>query len=191
MRPKDTKNFKSLNVVCEYCTQNLMNVIRYNADTLKTDQIKYLSFEVLKGINYMHSMGIIHRDLKPLNILVTQDWDVKISDFGQSNVQTGNINQDYNLTKYVTTRYYRAPELYLNYDMNYGPSIDMWSFGCIIAEFFTKKVFIKANTSLEYLNSMLEMLGMPSKSVQGQIRNTKFLQYLKQNEGRVKRKNWS
>lgn len=58
-------------MVCEYCTQNLMNVIRYNADTLKTDQIKYLSFEVLKGINYMHSMGIIHRDLKPLNILVT------------------------------------------------------------------------------------------------------------------------
>ena len=63
-----------------------MNVIRYNADTLKTDQIKYLSFEILKGINYMHSKGIIHRDLKPLNILVTQDWDVKISDFGQSNV---------------------------------------------------------------------------------------------------------
>lgn len=106
-------------------------------------------------------------------------------------MQTNNINQDYNLTKYVTTRYYRAPELYLNYDTNYGPSIDMWSFGCILAEFFTKKVFIKANTSEEYLNNMLEMLGMPNKSIQGQIRNAKFLQYLKQNEGRIKRKNWS
>lgn len=71
MRPSDTRNFKSLNLVSEYCTQNLMNVIRYNAETLKTDQIKYLSFEILKGVNYMHSKGIIHRDLKPLNILVT------------------------------------------------------------------------------------------------------------------------
>lgn len=190
MRPKDPANFKSLNLVAEYCTQNLMNVIRYNADTLKADQIKYLSFEILKGINFMHSKGIIHRDLKPLNVLVTQDWDVKISDFGQSNVQTGSINQDYNLTKYVTTRYYRAPELYLNYSSNYGPGVDMWAFGCIIAEFFTKKVFVKAATSEDYLKHMLEILGMPNRNIQSQIRNAKFLSYLKQNEAHVKRKAW-
>ena len=91
----------------------------------------------------------------------------------------------------MTTRYYRAPELYLNYNTNYGPSIDMWAFGCIIAEFFTKKVFIKANTSEDYLNSLLEMLGMPSKAVQANIKNHKFLQYLKQNEGRIKKKHWA
>lgn len=69
-----------------------MNVIRYNAQQMNTDHIKYLSYEIMKGVLYMHSKGIIHRDLKPLNILVNENWDVKISDFGQSNVQVGKIN---------------------------------------------------------------------------------------------------
>ena len=158
---------------------------------MTTDHIKYLMYEIMKGVLYMHSKGVIHRDLKPLNILVTDDWDVKISDFGQSNVQTGRINQDYNLTKYVTTRYYRAPELYLNYSSNYSASVDMWSVGCILAEFFTKKVFVKANTSEEYLDTMLMICGMPSKVIQSEIRCGKYLQYLKDNQYRVKRKTWT
>ena len=53
---------------------------------MNTDHIKYLTFEIMKGVLFMHSKGVIHRDLKPLNILVNENWDVKISDFGQSNV---------------------------------------------------------------------------------------------------------
>lgn len=93
-----------------------MNVIKFNADLINTDHIKYLSFEIIKGVQFIHSKGIIHRDLKPLNILVNDSWEVKISDFGQSNVLTDKINKDYGLTKYVTTRHYRAPELFLNYE---------------------------------------------------------------------------
>ena len=73
MRPSDPKNYKSLNLVSEYCTQNLMNVIRYNAEQMNADHIKYLSYEIMKGVLYMHSKGIIHRDLKPLNILVNEN----------------------------------------------------------------------------------------------------------------------
>lgn len=109
---------------------------------MTTEHIRFMLYEIMKGVLYMHSKGIIHRDLKPLNILVSDKWDIKISDFGQSNVQTDQINKDYNLTKYVTTRYYRAPELYLNYKSNYTAAIDMWSVGCIIAELFTKRVFL-------------------------------------------------
>ena len=132
---------------------------------MTVDHIKYLSYEIMKGVLYMHSKGIIHRDLKPLNILVNENWDVKISDFGQSNVQVGKINADYNLTKYVTTRYYRAPELWLQYDSNYDSSVDMWSIGTIIAEFFTKKVFVKAGTSEDYLDFLIMMLGMPPSHI--------------------------
>lgn len=86
MRPKNPHSFTELNLVTEYCTQNLMNVIRYNAETMTTDHIKYMAYEITKGVLYMHSRGVIHRDLKPLNILVNDNWDIKISDFGQSNV---------------------------------------------------------------------------------------------------------
>lgn len=86
MRPSNLEKFESLNFVMEYCSQNLMNVIRYNAKQLNTGHIQYLTYEIMKGVLYMHSKGIIHRDLKPLNILVTSNWEIKISDFGQSNV---------------------------------------------------------------------------------------------------------
>jgi serine/threonine protein kinase len=59
-----------------------MNVIRFNSDTMTLGHIKYLTMEIIKGIVFIHSKGIIHRDLKPLNILVNEQWDVKISDFG-------------------------------------------------------------------------------------------------------------
>ena len=86
MRPSDRQSFDSINLVFEYCTQNLMNVIRFNADQMTTEHIRFMLYEIMKGVLYMHSQGIIHRDLKPLNILVSDKWDIKISDFGQSNV---------------------------------------------------------------------------------------------------------
>ena len=80
---------------------------------MNNEQIKYMVYEILNGVRFLHSKGIVHRDLKPLNILVSRTWDIKICDFGQSNVLTDKINKDYILTKWVSTRHYRAPELYL------------------------------------------------------------------------------
>ena len=165
MRPADIDNFKNINLVMEYCPQNLMNVIRINKDSLKIGHIKYFTYEILKGLIYIHSKGIIHRDIKPLNILVTNNWDIKISDFGQSNVQAGAINKDYNLTKYVSTRYYRAPELYMEYTSNYTAAVDMWAVGCTIAEFFLKTTFVKAETTDSYIKSLIKILGLPNDSV--------------------------
>jgi len=155
---------------------------------MNTDHIKYLTFEILKGLLFIHSKGVIHRDLKPLNILVNDNWDVKLCDFGQSNVQTGEINKDYNLTKYVTTRYYRAPELYLNFKCNYDSAIDMWSMGCTIAELFTKKVFVRANTTEDFLDFLVQMNGLPSKKIQDLIGNKNFLMYMQDKEKTIKRK---
>jgi len=100
----------------------------------------------------------------------------------------GEINKDYNLTKYVTTRYYRAPELYLNYESNYDAAVDMWSMGCILAEFFNKRVFIRANTTDEYLECLVQMLGLPGKNIQKEIRNKNFLKYMVEKEPSITRK---
>ena len=54
MRPKAKSNFTHLNIVTEYCTQNLMNVIRFNSETMTLDHIKYLTFEIIKGVLFLH-----------------------------------------------------------------------------------------------------------------------------------------
>lgn len=82
MRPKNAKKINSLNLVMEYCNQNLMNLIRFNKKEMTVDHIRYFTYSIMKGVLYLHSKGVIHRDLKPMNILVNENWDVKISDFG-------------------------------------------------------------------------------------------------------------
>ena len=151
MRPEDPQKFMEVNIVTELAAQNLMKIIDINKGLMTTRHIEYIVGEITKGLLYIHSKGIIHRDLKPLNILVTDDWEIKISDFGSANVKTDKINSDYLLTDHVTTRYYRAPESYLSYKSSYDSSLDMWSLGCIIAELYAKRVFINADSDVNYI----------------------------------------
>ena len=95
MRPQKLENFNEVNLVLEYCTQSLNTVISSaktaakNTNPLHIDTIKQFTYQIVKGLVYMHSRGVIHRDLKPLNVLVYEDKILKISDFGHSNVQIG------------------------------------------------------------------------------------------------------
>jgi p38 MAP kinase len=75
----------------------------------------------------VHSAGVVHRDLKPSNILVNENCDLKICDFGLARIQ------DPQMTGYVSTRYYRAPEIMLTWQ-KYDVAVDIWSTGCIFAE---------------------------------------------------------
>lgn len=70
----------------------------------------YLCFRPLqRGLKYVHSAGVVHRDLKPSNILVNENCDLKICDFGLARLA------DPQMTGYVSTRYYRAPEIMLTW----------------------------------------------------------------------------
>ncbi|KAK8096325.1 mitogen-activated protein kinase HOG1 [Apiospora kogelbergensis] len=71
-------------------------------------------FSILqRGLKYVHSAGVVHRDLKPSNILVNENCDLRICDFGLARIQ------DPQMTGYVSTRYYRAPEIMLTWQ-KYG-----------------------------------------------------------------------
>eukprot|EP00729_Bicosta_minor_P008101 gene8101-26903_t len=100
---------------------------------LEPHHICNFTFQVLRALIYLHSAGIIHRDLKPSNISVDIATNcVKILDFGLSRVVTSAAGPSAGaMTGYVTTRYYRAPEVILLW------ALDMWSVGCILAELLT------------------------------------------------------
>uniref|UniRef100_F6ZTS0 mitogen-activated protein kinase n=1 Tax=Macaca mulatta TaxID=9544 RepID=F6ZTS0_MACMU len=107
-------------------------------EKLGEDRIQFLVYQMLKGLRYIHAAGIIHRDLKPGNLAVNEDCELKILDFGLAR------QADSEMTGYVVTRWYRAPEVILNW-MRYTQTVDIWSVGCIMAEMITGKTLFKGS----------------------------------------------
>ncbi|KAG7131437.1 Mitogen-activated protein kinase HOG1 like [Verticillium longisporum] len=99
---------------------------------LEKQFIQYFLYQIMRGLKYVHSAGVVHRDLKPSNILVNENCDLKICDFGLARIQ------DPQMTGYVSTRYYRAPEIMLTWQ-KYDVEVDIWSAGCIFAEMLEGK----------------------------------------------------
>ena len=107
---------------------------------LTKDQVAVLAYNLLCAVKFLHSANIIHRDLKPDNILVTDDMEVKICDFGLARGINGvHSAEKRQRSKSITTytRYYRPPEVILG-QTDYDESADVWSLGCTLFEFFQK-----------------------------------------------------
>uniref|UniRef100_A0A674DPP9 mitogen-activated protein kinase n=1 Tax=Salmo trutta TaxID=8032 RepID=A0A674DPP9_SALTR len=124
-------------------------------ERLSQDRVQFLVYQMLKGLKYIHSAGIIHRDLKPGNLSVNEDCELKILDFGLAR-QT-----DTEMTGYVVTRWYRAPEVILNW-MHYTQTVDIWSVGCIMAEMLLGKPLFKGNDHLDQLKEIMKITGTPT-----------------------------
>jgi mitogen-activated protein kinase len=76
---------------------------------------QHYAYQLLCGVKYIHSADVIHRDLKPGNILVNVHGELKICDFGLARgIAEEYQSADTKLTKYVATRWYRAPELIIS-----------------------------------------------------------------------------
>jgi mitogen-activated protein kinase 1/3 len=163
------KSFRTIYIVMESAQSDLKKIVK-SATYLNFDQVKYMLYQTICGLRYIHSANIMHRDLKPANILVNGDCTIKICDFGLSR-SYGRINQfgEYNpesvnlnnsrtlfrdkengeqnfvnireLTLHVVTRWYRAPEVIL-LEKQYNKEIDIWSLGCVYAEMLS---LVKAN----------------------------------------------
>lgn len=124
-------------------------------ERLSQDRVQFLVYQMLKGLKYIHSAGIIHRDLKPGNLAVNQDCELKILDFGLAR------QADTEMTGYVVTRWYRAPEVILNW-MHYTQTVDIWSVGCIMAEMLLGKPLFKGNDHLDQLREIMKITGTPA-----------------------------
>ena len=123
---------------------------------LTDDHVQCFIYQIFKALKYIHSAGVIHRDLKPANLLVNKNCDLKVCDFGLARSEVED-----EMTEYVVTRWYRAPELILT--RSYDNSIDVWSAGCILAELVTQKPIFKGNNFVDQLDKICSLIGTPSQ----------------------------
>ncbi|KAL6641063.1 hypothetical protein ACP70R_019244 [Stipagrostis hirtigluma subsp. patula] len=123
--------------------------------------------QLLGGAEKMHGAGVIHRDIKPDNILVAADGALKICDLGMA-APVKPAGKPYpEPENCVCTLWYRAPELVMGYRC-YGPAVDMWSLGCVMAELLTgEPLFEDTKTEDDMLARVLELrLEIESTEVQ-------------------------
>lgn len=131
------------NIIFEYCSKNLEDVIGYfrkKQQNVPIAKVKSYMKQILNGMANVHERGITHRDLKPENILMNDDEEIKICDFGSAKILDYKCN-----TPYIVSRYYRAPELILGCS-DYTQAIDVWAIGCIFMELLTQRPLFPGKT---------------------------------------------
>ncbi|CAH2050743.1 unnamed protein product, partial [Iphiclides podalirius] len=157
---KNLEEFQQVYLVTHLMGADLNNIVR--TQKLSDDHVQFLVYQILRGLKYIHSAGIIHRDLKPSNIAVNEDCELKILDFGLARPT------ETEMTGYVATRWYRAPEIMLNW-MHYNQTVDIWSVGCIMAELLTSRTLFPGSDHIHQLNLIMEVLGTPSQEFMQKI----------------------
>ncbi|CAG9333570.1 unnamed protein product [Blepharisma stoltei] len=147
-----------LHLVFDYLDQNVYELIKGRSDYLPESQIRSIMYQTFLGLAYMHKQGFFHRDLKPENLMVHQEI-CKIADFGLAR----EIRSKPPYTDYVSTRWYRAPEILLR-STNYNSPADIFAMGCIMVELYNLRPLAPGNNENDQMFKFCTALGTPSPS---------------------------
>lgn len=144
----------------EHDLKSLMETMKQKKTSFTADEIKCLMTQLLRAVNHLHDNWILHRDLKTSNLLFSHSGILKVGDFGLAR-EYGSPLKHY--TPVVVTLWYRAPELLLG-TKEYSTSVDMWSVGCIFAEFLRMEPLFPGKTEIDQLNRIFKALGTPTEA---------------------------
>jgi len=157
-------------IIQECADIDLHSVLRRSGEQLTEKHHRHILYGITRGLAHLHDMDVAHRDLKPANILVNTNCSVKLCDFnlarggmqGRSSYATGCAESEHReLSNYVCTRWYRAPELML-FKGRYGTPLDIWSLGCIFCEIINLKPLFKGSNSNDQVRQIINIMGFPA-----------------------------
>ncbi|KAJ1257657.1 hypothetical protein BS78_10G012500 [Paspalum vaginatum] len=143
--------------VFEYMECNLYQLMKSRGKPFSETEVRNWCFQIFQALSHMHQRGYFHRDLKPENLLVTKEL-IKIADFGLAR----EISSEPPYTEYVSTRWYRAPEVLLQATV-YNAAVDMWAMGAIIAELFSLRPLFPGSSEADELYKICSILGTPNQ----------------------------
>ncbi|XP_041081204.1 mitogen-activated protein kinase 14A-like isoform X2 [Polyodon spathula] len=154
--------FQTFYMVMPFVDQDLSHIMKKGKLTDK--MISYILYQILQGLKYIHSAGIVHR----------------ILDFGLAR------HAESEMTGYVVTRWYRAPEIILNW-MHYTQTVDIWSVGCILAELITGHVLFPGKDYFDQLKLIMKLTGTPHLSLVQKMQSKDAIKYIQALPPQVKR----
>lgn len=171
---------RKLHICMEYMDGNLYQLLTKARDHKSLDgkHVKSILYQILSGLDHIHAHQFFHRDIKPENILVSTScsndsafsrystlmtppstpptYTVKIADFGLA--RETHSKSPY--TTYVSTRWYRAPEVLLRAS-EYSAPVDMWAVGAMAVEIATLKPLFPGGNEVDQVWRICEIMGSP------------------------------
>lgn len=172
---------KKLHICMEYMDGNLYQLMKSrDHKCMDVKSVKSILYQILSGLDHIHAHSFFHRDIKPENILVSssapQDatstfsrysslvtppstpptYSIKIADFGLARETQSRLPY----TTYVSTRWYRAPEVLLRAG-EYSAPVDMWAVGAMAVEIATLKPLFPGGNEVDQVWRVCEIMGSP------------------------------
>ena len=145
----------TLTLIFEFCEWDLKGYMQSKDYQIKLEEVISFSYQLLCGLEYIHSKNIIHRDIKPQNLLINKKLELKITDFGLARSMIIPVDK---MSTEVVTQWYRPPEILLGNE-DYGLGVDMWSAGCVIAEMVMGEPLFPCQNNTEMLNYISQIFG--------------------------------